>query len=71
MCRVLGVSESGYYRCIGNIDKPGKDEILSVAMKEILDEDPLNDNYGAPRMQMALNQRGIKAGKRRITRGNL
>ena len=71
MCRVLGVSESGYYRYIGNKDKPGKDEILSVAMKEILDENPLNDNYGAPRMQMALNQRGIKAGKRRITRGNL
>ena len=68
MCRVLGVSESGYYRYIGNKDKPGKDEILSVAMKEILDENPLNDNYGAPRMQMALNQRGIKAGKRRITR---
>ena len=68
MCRVLGVSESGYYRYIGNKDKPGKDEILSVAMKEILDEDPLNDNYGAPRMQLALNQRGIKAGKRRITR---
>ena len=66
MCRVLGVSESGYYRYIGNKDKPGKDEILSVAMKEILDENPLNDNYGAPRMQMALNQRGIKAGKRRI-----
>ena len=68
MCRVLGVSESGYYRYIGNKDKPGKDKILSVAMKEILNEDPLNDNYGAPRMQLALNQRGIKAGKRRITR---
>ena len=68
MCRVLGVSESGYYRYIENKDKPGKDKILSVAMKEILNENPLNDNYGAPRMQMALNQRGIKAGKRRITR---
>ena len=68
MCRVLGVSESGYYRYIGNKDKPGKDKILSVAMKEILNENPLNDNYGAPRMQMALNQRGIKVGKRRITR---
>lgn len=27
MCRVLGVSESGYYRYIGNKDKPGKDKI--------------------------------------------
>ena len=44
MCRVLGASETGYYRYIVNKDKPGKDKILSVAMKEILDENPLNDN---------------------------
>ena len=68
MCKVLGVSESGYYRYIGNKDKPGKDKVLSVAIKEILDENPLNDNYGVPRIQMALEQRRIRAGKRRITR---
>ena len=68
ICKVLGVSESGYYRYIKNKDKPGKDKVLSVAIKEILDENPLNDNYGVPRIQLALVQRGIKAGNRRITR---
>ena len=68
MCRVLGVSESGYYRYLKNKGKPRRDELLSVAMKEILDEHPCNDNYGAPRMQLALEQRGIKAGLRKVTR---
>ena len=68
MCKILGVSESGYHRYVKNKDKPGKDELLSVAIKEILDENPLNDNYGVPRIQLALEQRGIRAGNRRITR---
>ncbi|MFR3683894.1 MAG: IS3 family transposase [Enterococcus sp.] len=33
-----------------------------------MDESPYNDNYGVPRMQLALLQKGIKAGIRRITR---
>ena len=68
MCKVLGVSESGYYRYVGNKDKPGKDEVLSVVINELMEENPFNDNYGVPRVQMALEQHGIKAGKRRITR---
>ena len=46
MCKVLGVSESGYYRYVGNKDKPGKDEVLSVAIKELIEENPFNHNYG-------------------------
>lgn len=68
VCAVLGVSESGYYRYLRNKERPRKDELLSTAMKEILDEHPCNDNYGVPRMLLALEQRGIRAGKRRITR---
>lgn len=68
VCAVLGVSESGYYRYLRNKERPCKDELLSAAMKEILDEHPCNDNYGVPRMLLALEQRGIRAGKRRITR---
>ena len=68
MCNVIGVSESGYYRYIGNKGKPSKDEILSVAVNELMEENPFNDNYGVLRVQMALEQREIKAGKRRITR---
>ena len=37
-------------------------------MKEIRGEHPQNENYGVPRMQQALQQRGITAGQRRIKR---
>lgn len=68
MSKALDVSESGYYRYLGNKDKPSKDKVLSVAINELIEENPFNDNYGVPRVQMALEQRGIKVGKRRITR---
>ncbi|WOK54313.1 IS3 family transposase [Streptococcus equi subsp. zooepidemicus] len=68
MCKVLNVGETGYYKFRKNQNKPSKDDILSAAMQGILDEHLYNDNYGAPRMQLALKQRGIKAGIRRITR---
>ena len=68
MYEVLNVSETGYYRFVKNIGKLGKDAILSAAMQEVLDESPFNDNYGVNRMQIALANRGIHAGKRRITR---
>ena len=68
MCKILGVSTSGYYKYKKNIGRPGKDDYLSAAMQSILNESPFNDNYGAPRMQLALLQRGLKAGIRRITR---
>lgn len=68
MCEVLEVSESGYYRFVNNLDKPSKDATLSAAMENILKSWPYNDNYGVNRMQLALNQIGLKAGIRRITR---
>ncbi len=37
-------------------------------MQKIYDKSPLNDNYGIDRIQLALNQQGIKAGKRKIRR---
>lgn len=68
MCKVLKVSESGYYRYKANKDKPDKDRFLKEAMERILEEHPCNKNYGVERMQLALSQRGIKAGIRRIKR---
>lgn len=68
MCDVLHVSETGYYRFVRNLDKPGKDAVLSAAMQKILNESPFNDNYGVERMQIALENRSIHAGRRRITR---
>lgn len=67
-CHVLGVSESGYYRYKSNLGKPRRDEILTVEIKKILDIHPDNDNYGAPRMKIALSQAGREAGTRKIKR---
>lgn len=51
-----------------NLDKPSKDEAISAAIKSILDKSIYNDNYGVPRMKLALEQQGIKVGTRRLTR---
>ena len=68
MCRVLEVSESGYYKYLRNLGKPDKDAVLSAAIQKILDESEFNDNYGVPRMQMALALNGHKVGTRRLKR---
>ena len=68
MCSVLGVSESGYYRFLKNKDKPRKDELLSAEIETILTEIPYNRNYGVRRIQIALKQRGVTCGVRRLTR---
>ena len=48
---------------------------LLAQMQEILDEDEENKNYGVRRMQIALEQRGIKRSlstvRRAMARGNL
>ena len=68
MCCVLNVSEAGYYKYIKNLDKPDKDTFLSAAIMEIIDESSFNDNYGVPRMKIALFNKGLKVGTRRLTR---
>ena len=68
LCQTLGVSESGYYRYLRRKNRPSRDALLSATMQGILDEHPQNENYGAPRMQQALMQRGMKVGLRRVKR---
>ena len=62
ICRVLQVSISGYYRWVRRKDRPTRDELLSGAIKEVLDEHLWNDNYGVRRMQLALSSCGRTAG---------
>ena len=68
MCRILKVSESGYYRWLKNRAKPKARELLSVEIQAILNEYPDNDNYGVKRMLTALRKRGIKASERTVYR---
>lgn len=68
MCGTLGVSVSGYYKHKKNLGRPGKDERITAAIKGIFDESIHNDNYGVPRIKLALARRGVEVGTRRITR---
>ena len=68
MCQVLEVSESGYYRYLKNLGKPDKDAVLSAAIMDVIAESEFNDNYGVPRMQLALFHRGYEVGTRRLKR---
>ena len=68
MCRVLNISESGYYRWFKNRAKPTARELLSGEIRTILDEHPDNDNYGVKRMNTALEQKGIHVSLRTVYR---
>ncbi len=75
MCKILKISESGYYRWLKNKDKPSKRHLLLVKINEILSEHPDNANYGYDRIHKALEIRGIKVSRntayRAMKDGNL
>ena len=75
MCKVLKISESGYYRWLKNRDKPSKRKLLLVKIKEILSEHQDNANYGYDRIHKALEICGIKVSRNTVYRamkeGNL
>ena len=54
MCRVLKVSEAGYYKSLRSGNKPPKHAALLAQIHEILKEDPENWNYGVRRIYLAL-----------------
>ena len=68
MCRVLKISESGYYRWLRNRNKPTGSKLLAVEIQNILEEHPDHHNYGAGRMRLALKQKGIQKSLRTIQR---
>ena len=68
MCKVLKVSESGYYRWLKNGSKPRSWQLLLVEINKIFTEHPDNDNYGVERVKTALGLKGIKASKSKIYR---
>ena len=65
---MLKVSESCYYRWLKNRGKPTARELLSVEIQAILEEHPDNDNYGVRRINMALEQKGIRVSLRTVYR---
>ena len=68
MCRVLKVSESGFYRWLRNREKQTKRRLLLVEILKIIDEHPDNKNYGYKRVHTALRQHGICASECTVRR---
>ena len=67
-CRVLHLSESGYYRWLRNWDKRSSRQLLAVKIKEIIAEHPDNCSYGVNRICLALEQAGIDVSQRTVYR---
>ena len=68
MCRVLRLSESGYYRWLRNRDKRSSRQLLAGKVKKILEEHPDNRNYGVDRVCLALEQDGVDVSRRTVYR---
>ena len=69
MCRVLGVSESGYYKHLRKQNKPNKHETILRQIYKLLDEEPENANYGVYRIFLSLKiNYGYSGGYSRIRR---
>ena len=61
MCKVLGVTESGYYKSIRNREQPSKCELRRSEVLnniyELLREDEENANYGTKRIYLGVKIR--------------
>jgi putative transposase len=68
MCRVLGVSTSGYYawRKRGPSPRQQADAVLQAQIQTIHSQS--DGTYGAPRIREALIDQGFEVGRRRIAR---
>ena len=68
LCRVLGVSPSGYYawRVRGQSARAQEDEVLTARIRAIHQQS--GQAYGSPRMHAELRAAGIQCGRKRVAR---
>ena len=75
MCKILSVNEKGYYKKLKVGERILKWQKLLCEIHKVLNEDVNNDNYGAKRILLALQQKGIKTSlssvRRAMRKGNL
>ena len=64
----MGVSRAGYYKYLNH--KPSQRDLENAALKEVIKEvfDEHKGRYGSIRIGKVLNQRGIHANRKRISR---
>lgn len=68
MCRVLHVSESGYYRSTRRSMQPKLWQLLLVDIRNIYAQTLDNRNYGVGRIVLALEQNGVHASRSSVRR---
>ena len=66
MCRILGVSRSGYYGFVKRMDKPARDLELSELIRECQQE--TKQTYGYRRVAILLERKGIHHNPKTILR---
>jgi len=68
LCRVLGVSSSGYYawRGRGPSDRARSDAALTARLIHLHEQS--RQTYGAPRLQAELRAAGVRCGRKRVAR---
>lgn len=68
MCRVLGVSKSGFYGWLGRpkSQRAIDNEILTTQIKTIYERSRCT--YGSPRVHAQLGHEGVRVGKNRVAR---
>lgn len=68
MCRVLKVSESGYYHSLSHNCEPKPWQLLLVKIQQVYAKHPDNGNYGVDRVRLALKQDGAIVSKSTVRR---
>lgn len=66
LCRLLGVSRSGYYAALRRQQSPTKPCLVTSALKSSFAAS--GRSYGSRRLQAALNQQGLTVGRHRVRR---
>jgi transposase InsO family protein len=68
MCRVLGVSRSGYYAWVKRppSQRSLEDELLGKEIEQLHSES--KQTYGSPRIHAELRSNGIRCGRKRVVR---
>lgn len=68
MCRVLGVSSSGYYSWRQHPQSQGAEQNQRLLEQIQMVHQQSHQTYGSPKIQQALRQQGIRCGRNRIRR---
>lgn len=68
MCRLLGVSRSGFYEWLGRplSDRARRDVELTALIEQVHEDS--RGTYGAPRVHAMLARQGVNIGKKRVAR---